>query len=139
MKRRDRVLAMAVLVMFVSVVATVGEVAHSAPTNYLFCTASAPQHGTADASTKRGVTYFSGTFVTEDSNLRPVSDSFLKYLEAKYGFKPLPDTPQPVICTSGHSLEDAQSLERVRMRKAELGGGQVVETGWTYAPEASAR
>src|SRR5262245_55289152 len=112
MKRRDRILAAAVTTAFISVVATVGGFAYGAPTGYLFCTASSPQH-TADGSSQRAVTYFSATFATEDGNTRPASDAFLKYLEAKYAFKPLPDAPQPVICTSGNSLDDAQSLSRV--------------------------
>src|SRR5262249_28566147 len=87
MKRRERVLALIVSASFVSAVTIVSEVAHAGPASYLFCTAISSQQGTAGGSVKRGVTYFSATFVTDDPNLRPVSDAFLKYLETKYGFK----------------------------------------------------
>ncbi|HEX4825313.1 MAG TPA: hypothetical protein VFV19_13485 [Candidatus Polarisedimenticolaceae bacterium] len=140
MNRKRRVIAVAlpaVALMFAA--ANAADVVQSGPpssTNYLFCTASSTPSPNDPA--KRSVTYFSAAFAAEAQSLGPVSEAFLKYLESKYAFKPQPDNPQPVACTSLHSFEEAQNLEKARQRKAGL-AGQIVETGWTYTPAAPAR
>lgn len=104
---------------------------------YLFCTAVRAQREMPDESIRPGVVYYSGAFELKSTDVNPVNAAFLKFLDAKYQFKPEANEPQPVMCTSVHSLAEAQTLEKTRIDQSKQGKGSVVETGWTYMPAAA--
>ncbi len=103
---------------------------------YLFCTAVRSQHELPDETVVPGAIYYSGAFVVKGQNINPASEGFFKFLREKYSFEPDPGASYPVTCTSVHSLEEAQSIEKMRIEQSRKssGGGKVIETGWTYAP-----
>jgi len=122
--------------ILVAGLAVAGSAPYKGPTEvtqYLFCTAVQSQREMPDESTRPGAVYYSGAFVLKGQSVKPATDGFLAYLDKTYGFKPDPNDTMPVSCTGVHSLEEAQSVEKVRLEQSKKGGGKVVETGWTPA------
>jgi hypothetical protein len=103
----------------------------SASPQYLFCTAIRSRHELPDETIDPGVIYYSGAFVVNGPDINPAAKGFLAWLKQKYAFEPDPGAAQPVSCTSVHSLEEAQSLEQIRIGQSKKDpAGKVVETGW---------
>lgn len=124
-------------VLIVDGTAYAGESPYQGPTEvtqYLFCTASRAQRELPDETIAPGALFYTGAFVFKGQNLAPVSEGFLKYLKEKYAYEPAPSDAYPVMCTSVHSLEEAQSVEKMRIDQSQknAGSGKVIETGWTY-------
>jgi hypothetical protein len=125
-----------VSVILVAGLADAGETPYKGPTDvtqYLFCTALQSQREMPDESIRPGAVYYSGAFVLMGQSVRPATDGFLAYLDKTYGFKPDPNDTMPVTCTGVHSLDEARSVEKLRLEQSKKGGGKVVETGWTPA------
>jgi hypothetical protein len=95
---------------------------------YLFCTASRPAHELPDETVVPGVGYYSGAFSAKPEETKAAADAFLEYLKKTYKFEPEPGAPQPVMCTSVKSLEEAKSVRDARLAKAK----DTIDTGWTF-------
>ena len=131
-----RIIPVVISILAVSSVALAGESPYQGPTEatqYLFCTAIQSQREMPDESIRPGAIYYSGAFVLKGQSVKPATDGFLAYLDKKYGFKPDPNDAMPVSCTGVHSLEEAQSVEKLRLEQTKKRGGEVVETNWTPA------
>ena len=128
-------------IVIVSLIAAVtaawtGETQYKAPPAapaYGFCTVARAQRELPDESIQKGVIYFSGPFVMKGQNLKPIDDAFLAFLLKKYGYKPAPNEPMPVICTQAHNMDEAKSIEQQRIATAKKGTVDVIETGWVPA------
>ena len=101
-------------------------------TQYLFCTAVRSQHELPNETVVPAVAYYSGTFAVKGQDTNAAAKGFLAYLQKKYSFEPDPGQTQPVACTSVHSMEEAQTVEKNYIAKSKqyAGAGKVIETGW---------
>ena len=103
----------------------------SPPTNYLFCTASEPEHESADETRASAAIYYSAPFVTVGHNTNEVSAEFKKFLQEKYAFRADPDWTSQIFCYDVRSAAEAETTEKGYLandkKKPDL---KVVETGW---------
>ena len=116
-------------------IAAAGEAPYTGPKptdQYLFCTASRPQHELPDETVVPAVVYYSAAFVAKPDATNKATDAFLAYVKTKYKFEPEPGAPMPVTCTSVHSLDEAKSLRDKRLAQSKQGTPNTVDTGWTY-------
>lgn len=123
-------------------IAVAGDAPYTGPKptdQYLFCTASRPQHELPDETVVPAVVYYSAAFVARPEDVNKASDAFLAFVKSKYKFEPEPNAPQPVVCTSVHSLDQAKSLRETRLAQSKQGTPNTVDTGWTFgSPTAAA-